>query len=241
MQKILVLLFALSLGACKENKTTESTEPKTAQRVNTAQNYSFSVRYDGNEDINALTNSINENANFKNKYNQISLFVENANTKRISELPSLSNLDNRITAYLSEFQGHKTYQEVSNYVLFLAVKGYFIRIGNLDNNQKAVLGKYLDILVAQKNMELTELAWSLEQMKGVWEASKIRQTAQTIITQYDSWANTNKTAVNQVAEVTTSTEDKEVKDVKTFYEETQAEFQKDEAARILLVQLSNFQ
>ncbi len=231
-------MFALSLGACKQETKTETTEPKTAQRINTAQNYSFSVRYDGNEDVNALNNEISRNANFKNKYNQITLLVEKANTKPVSELPQIADLDKRITAYLSEFQDNETYQEVSNYVLFLAVKGYFIRIGNLDNNQKAVLGKYLDILVSQKNMELTELAWSLEQMKNVWTASKIRETAQTIINQYDNWANNNKTAIYQAS---TSNEANQDENTKVFFNDTQSEFQRDEEARTLLVQLSNFQ
>jgi hypothetical protein len=237
MQKILVLLFALSLGACKQETKTETTEPKTAQRINTAKNYHFNVRYDGgkSEGNDPLISAIEGDENFKTKNREIEGFVENVNLKPVSELPSIVNLDSKITKSLVSFKDHKAYQDVSNYVLFLAVKGYFMRVGELDRTQKVVLGKYLDILVSQKNMELTELTWSLEQMKGVWEASKIRQTAQTIITQYDNWA-VNRQNIEQVAE------SKELDSkAKEFFEDMKANFQRDDAARILLVQLSNFQ
>lgn len=204
------IFAALFLGAC-ELKDAQKIEKSTLQMSENNQNgnnarqlyYDFGVRYDSNNPdplSSPLRAQVETNDVFREKYLLSMELVASVFNKPVSEFPSVIIMNQRIMEVLNEIQNPIAYQEASNYFLCLAIRGYFKRLTNLTAEHKNVLSNYLDILVAQKNMELEDLTWGIEQMNGVWSSSKIKQTAQTILAGYEQYAIASglKNSLNQL-------------------------------------------
>ncbi|MDX1903236.1 MAG: hypothetical protein SFU27_03675 [Thermonemataceae bacterium] len=220
-------LSGLKMSADTTNKTVVS--------------YKFSVRFDcgsdanGNADQSALDIDFQNDGAFKNRYFLLTANVEKIFHTPIEDFPPLADMNASILSFLSDYQGKASYQDFSNYLLHLAVKGYFKRLPSLSTEDKIILGNYVDILVAQKNMELTELTWALEKLQSYWSSQKIKSTAAIILTQYESYYRDSgmETELNTIKlpEGTPS-------EMTTTIEEMKQEFEKDKLAIPTLTAMS---
>lgn len=198
MKSTYFIFSLLFLGAC-ELKEAKKIEKGTLQMSESHQDsdsnrqlfYDFGVRYDADEPNPSASNlqqEMNNNPTFREKYLYSLELVQGVFNKPIEEFPSASFMNQKIMDALNELQNPIAYQEASNYFLCLAIRGYFKRLPSLTYEHKTIIGNYLNILVAQKNMELEVLTWALQQMNGFWTSEQIKQTAQTILNRYEQYA-----------------------------------------------------
>lgn len=134
----------------------------------------------------------NGNSALARDFTEIVKVLQKALNKPIEEIPSLENTNNRVWQLLNLYQGKSVYQDFANWAGYGMLKVYFLRMGNLNANEKLMLGNYLTLLIAQKNVNLTELSDALVKMNGFWTSQQRKIAAQNILNYYkiyeESWA-----------------------------------------------------
>ncbi|MDX1903334.1 MAG: hypothetical protein SFU27_04175 [Thermonemataceae bacterium] len=92
-----------------------------------------------------------------------------------------------------------------NWAGYGALKVFFLRKTSLTESEKALLASYMEMLIAVKNTNLPELADAVEKLEGYWNNTKVIQTAEVILTNYDSYnedgyLDINSNEISQIPE-----------------------------------------
>lgn len=188
MKNYFFLFCFVSFLACNSQKSPEKINLK-AKKMQEGREYgnqeSLQVRCDCTPD--SYNTAIQQDIQFAKDEGAIFNALMDVFKKPADSLPSSQWIHNRILAHLNKYQNHSARQMLYNWAGYGFVKVYFLRKNQLSNEDKQILEYYMNLLVAEKNTNLPELADALELLEGYWQKSKVRETAQQILTNYDGY------------------------------------------------------
>ncbi|MDX1904311.1 MAG: hypothetical protein SFU27_09160 [Thermonemataceae bacterium] len=230
MKKIaLFSFFVLFLLSC--SKVQDGKLNKTALQMNGDYRSLPSLRLEPRYDIAHDSLSIklrfnNGNSVLARHFKEIVALQKELN-KPIEELPPLATADSRIWQILMQYEGQSVYQDFANWASFGMLKAYFLRMPNLNENEKIILAKYLNVLITQKNVNLTELSQGLQKIDNAWTNQQKKNAAQTILNYYPSY-------VEGIGKLDSLTDNA---DLNCFLESLREDLEADERAKASLQQI----
>lgn len=139
------------------------------------------MRCDCDDYITNFLQKLEQDTAFEKKYIYMHEYLQKALNARIDILPPVGRIHQRVQSVLSQYQNNSSYQSLANWGGYGIIKAYFLRIPTLNNEQKQILGWYVNLLIEQKNMNLSELADALEKLENYWTKPQIAAAAQTIL------------------------------------------------------------
>lgn len=135
-------------------------------------------------------NDVQNNTSMAVRFMWIPKILQKKLTQPLDSLPDLQTLHQKVQTTLQGLPSNSyQYKMLANWAGYGAIKVYFLRIGTLNKEQKQILGEYVQLLVEQKNMNLSELAEALEILEGFWTPTQVRTAANTILTNEAAYNN----------------------------------------------------
>lgn len=135
-------------------------------------------------------NEVSSNTSMAVRYMWVPKILQKKIKEPLDSLPDLQTLHQKVQTALQGLPNNSyQYKMLANWAGYGAIKVYFLRIGNLSNEQKQTLGEYVQLLVEQKNMNLPELADALEKLEGFWSPSQVRTAANAILANEAAYNN----------------------------------------------------